>query len=217
MIGYDRCSIDGCCEIIGIAGNIGAGKSVVSRILRCNGFIVYDCDKEASDIMNYDEKLRLHLIEILGQECYTDKGNVNKRYVSSQIFNDEEIRNKVNAVVHEAVRNDFMRIASKNNEKVFVESAIMASSGLDKLCRQIWVVEASETTRLKRVMLRNNLSEKEVMSRMETQRGELSKLPEDKVVIIENDDNSIMLRQVLKLAFGKVEAMCFEIPLQDGI
>lgn len=203
----------GSCEIIGIAGNIGAGKSVVSRILRCNGFFVYDCDQEASSLMNGNETVQSKLIEILGDKCYTDDGNIDKRYVSSKIFSDDVLRGKVNSVVHEAVRAHFLGKAQEERGKVFVESAIMSTSGLDKICREIWFVDASERTRLTRVMLRNNLSENEVRGRMETQKGELSSLPADKVVIIENDDNSLVLERVLGIAFNNPESECFELPL----
>lgn len=203
------------CEIIGIAGNIGAGKSIVSRILRCNGFFVYDCDREAASLMNGSEDLQAKLIEILGYSCYQDDGSLDKRYVSSKIFNDDILRSRVNSVVHEAVRNHFMTKAGERCGKVFVESAIMSTSGLDKMCAEIWFVDASEEIRLRRVMLRNSLSEKEVMERMETQRMELSRLPSEKVVIIENDDDSRLLERVLRLAFNNPESIDFEIPLHD--
>lgn len=202
------------CEIIGIAGNIGAGKSIVSRILRCNGFHVYDCDMEASSLMNHDYSLRTSLKEILGEECYQADGSLDKAYVSSKIFCDEYIRGRVNKVVHEAVRNDFRRLANEKGGKIFVESAVMVTSGLSEICDSIWLVNASVETRLRRVMLRNNMSEQEVRGRMAAQSGELSGLPREKVVVIENDEGSEVLGRVLQLALPFAESECFEFSLQ---
>lgn len=201
------------CEIIGIAGNIGAGKSIVSRILRCNGFVVYDCDMQASILMNGSNELRRKLAAILGNECYLSDGNLNRTFVSSRIFSDESLRREVNSLVHTAVKDDFIKVASLQVGKIFVESAVMATSGLDKLCNRIWVVEASKKNRLKRVMSRNNLTEKEVLDRMNTQKREISSLPAEKVVIIDNDDNTAVLEKVLRLAYDHVESVCFEISL----
>ena len=56
--------------VIGIAGGIGAGKSVVSRVLRSKGHEVYDCDSEArrmmeaSDLLKDDIAARLGLLHI---------------------------------------------------------------------------------------------------------------------------------------------------------
>lgn len=200
------------CEIIGIAGNIGAGKSVVSRILRCNGYTVYDCDREASVLMIADELLRMRLTDILGEMCYQPDGSLNKAYVAEKIFSSSEHREKVNSVVHEAVRNDILsQAARKGKGKLFVESAIMATSGLDRLCSAIWVVDAPEDVRLRRVMLRNGMTEEDVRARMETQRGELALLPEDKVVVVHNDDSSKVLNEVIHLVDPNVESQSFEI------
>lgn len=202
------------CEIIGIAGNIGAGKSVVSRILRCNGFTVYDCDREASLLMVMDLSLRRKLSEILGEECYLSDGRLNKAYVSEKIFSETGYRERVNGVVHEAVREDFLRIAALTSGKVFVESAIMTTSGLDKLCDRIWIVDAPEDVRLRRVMSRNGMSEGEVRNRMESQQGELSLLPVDKVEIVRNDDVSGVLGRVLGLVWPEMESEKFEITMR---
>ncbi len=211
MISDGRNDVVSGCEIIGIAGNIGAGKSVVSRILRCNGYTVYDCDREASVLMVADEMARLRLMDILGETCYLSDGSLNKPYVSEKIFSSEEDRENVNRVVHEAVRNDIARIARNRSGKMFVESAIMATSGLDKLCSRIWVVDAPEDVRLRRVIKRNGMTETEVRKRMESQRGELSLLPKEKMVMVVNDDTSAMLGKVIHLAGADEESQSFEI------
>lgn len=215
MFSFVRHNGDKGIRIIGIAGNIGAGKSVVSRILRCNGFIVYDCDREASLLMNNDEALRLSLEKILGKDCYLPDGSLNKTYVSSKIFCDDALRCSVNEVVHEAVRNDFMKMATHAGNELFVESAVMSTSGLCDICDGIWLVAASEETRLRRVMLRNNMPEQEVRKRMDSQAGEIAALPSEKVVVIENDQGSEVLRRVLQLALPLAEPEYFEFYLQS--
>ncbi len=93
------------CELIGITGGIGSGKSVVSRILRLNGEMVYDCDTEARRIMETDEAVIGQLRALLGEEAYTSDGHLNKPHVA-RIFTDATLRNAVNAIVHAAVRHD---------------------------------------------------------------------------------------------------------------
>ncbi len=201
-------------EIIGIAGFIGAGKSVVSRILRCNGFCVYDCDYEAAVLMNTNKNLRDALYEIIGEMCYDSNGKLNKKHVAEKIFSDTEIRNRVNQAVHSSVKRDFLRFANTRYGKVFIESAILTTSGLDRVCDEIWLVDAPEALRVHRVMTRNSLSEKEVRDRMEVQKNELTFLPKDKIVIIENHDNSQTLEKVVSLAFGETTSSRFEFFLQ---
>lgn len=190
---------------IGITGGIGSGKSVVARIVRSNSFPVYDCDSEARRIMEKDPAVAQQLKAILGEECYDEGGNLNRPYVASKIFGNPEYREAVNKVVHSAVRNDFIRFAERARGKVFVESAILGSSGLADLCDEIWLVEAPEEERISRVKLRNGLSEEAVKERMAAQISEMESLPNEKIRHIDNADNAALLANVLPLIAGEVQ------------
>ena len=121
------------CEkcIIGITGGIGAGKSVVSRILRLKGYWVYDCDLEAKILMDQDMDVRNALKELFSESIYLEDGTLDRKLMADKIFSDENIRNYVNRIVHSAVKSDFISRAGRNGSPVFVESAILHTSGLD--------------------------------------------------------------------------------------
>lgn len=186
--------------IIGITGGIGSGKSVVSRVLRLNGLMVYDCDSEAKILMENDTQLKAGLRNVLGPETYLNNGHLNKPLISSKIFSDKETRQKVNALVHEAVRKHFLIKASQCHGKVaFCESAILASSHFDQLCSKIWLIEAPEKVRVERVKFRDNHTEEEIMLRIASQQKEFDVFPEDKLIRICNDGTSPLLPHILQL------------------
>lgn len=189
--------------LIGIAGGIGSGKSVVSRILRLKGFRVYDCDTRAKQLMTESESLRKEIVRIAGEEAYSADGSLNRKFLSECLFSNQEVRRDINLVVHRAVRDDVESFAAATEEDapVFVESAIMAESGLAESCDAIWLVTAPETVRIDRVMKRNGLSHQEILNRIEAQKKETEKLMEcgKRIVMIENDDNSSLLSQLAKL------------------
>ncbi len=189
-----------------ITGGIGSGKSVVSRILRLNGFKVYDCDSEARRIMEMDLGVMEQLIEILGEESYHSVGGVeenrraiNRPFIASKIFNDDELRNAVNRVVHKAVREDVVRFARECETIAFCETAIPATSKMEAMCESIWLVTASERERIERVVKRNGLSRTEVESRIATQKEEFSKLDEKKTHVIMNGKDNLILPCIFNL------------------
>lgn len=187
-------------RIIGLTGGIGSGKSVVSRILRLNGYTVYDCDSEASHIMNQDESVREKLIDIMGIQCYQENGILNRCYVASKLFNDDSIRAKVNAVVHEAVKEELLNLVRKSpDDIVFCESAILATSGIDRQCYSIWIVDAPESLRIERVMARNGLSRKQVLERIRTQQNELNSLNAPSIEFIDNSGCQSVVAEVKAL------------------
>ena len=193
--GFPVCDFDR--KTVGITGGIGSGKSVVSRILRCNGYSVYDCDREAKILMNQDAEIVRSLREIAGDEVYSNDGFLNRKYLAERLFADVELRLKVNALVHEAVRNDLKRCKEHLNGIFFIESAIMSTAGIDDLCDEIWLVEADENTRITRVKSRDNLSIDEIKKRIESQKNEFDRLPETKTVRILNDGDSGLIIEIL--------------------
>ena len=189
---------DDCCTI-GITGGIGSGKSVVSRILRCNGYKVYDCDSEAKRIMVDDPGVKKHLREIAGEYVYNASGFINRKYLADLIFANRELLNKVNGVVHAAVRKDFERFRAENKGIVFIESAILVTGKLTGYCEKIWLIEAPLTIRIERIMTRDHLSREEIMKRIETQSQEFESLPADRTIILHNDGEKPLLDKVFEL------------------
>lgn len=184
--------------VIGITGGIGAGKSVVSRILRLKGYPVYDCDSEARSLMESSEEILAALQGRFGEECILECGGLNRGYIASRVFNDAEELTWLNALVHGAVREDVRdwveAHASAGKEILFVESAILYTSGLDKMCDRIWLVTAPEELRLERAMQRGGASEEDLRRRIESQRMEFDALPAGKVSEIENSCASLLDR-----------------------
>lgn len=192
--------------VICIAGGIGAGKSVVSRILRLRGYEVYDCDLEARRLMEGESSLRQRLCQIAGSDIYDSEGRLDRYVMSSRLFGDESIRREVNSCVHEAVRRDITDRKDRCADSLmFVESAIPVTSGLDRMCDMIWLVDAPVDVRIARVMARNAIPRHAVLSRIESQKGEeaeIRKLGDSgriRVAVIGNDGRASLMGQVITL------------------
>ena len=183
-------------RVIGITGGIGSGKSVVSRVLRCNGFNVYDCDSEAKRLMTNDLQLREALINELGENIYLKDGNLNKQKLSQLLYTDKHVRNFINKNVHSAVRRDLKEKIDSSSDFFFIESAILATGGITSICEAIWLVRSEVNERIKRVELRDGLSKEEIQRRFLAQQEELSLLPGNKVKIIKNDIHSSLINQI---------------------
>lgn len=184
---------------IGITGGIGSGKSVVARVLRCNGFPVFDCDTEAKILMHRDVGLVESLKKGLGEEIYHPDGTLNRDLLSGKLFSDKEVRSFVNKIVHHAVREEIKSRRRKVKGRFFIESAILATGGIAGMCDSIWVITAPRDEKLLRIGKRDGLRVNEIESRMKAQEKELEMLPETGVVVIENDNRHAILPEILKL------------------
>lgn len=158
---------------LGITGGIGSGKSFVSRCLK-EGFSVqvYDTDREAKRLMLEHEGIRADLIALLGEEVYTAAG-LNKPLLAAYIFSSPENAQKVNAIVHPRVKEDFRNWAFRQEragcQLVGVESAILFESGFDREVDKTLTVSAPLELRIARVMERDRVGREQVLERITAQ------------------------------------------------
>ena len=121
---------------IGLTGGIGSGKTTIAQWFQEKGIPVYNSDFEAKKLMNENEDLIQQLIELFGDETYKN-GEYNRSYVASKVFNDKELLNQLNAVVHPAVFKHFDEwLDNQNSSFVVKEAAILFESGSYKDCRR---------------------------------------------------------------------------------
>ena len=161
---------------IGITGGIGSGKSVVSRMLRLRGYDVYDCDLEAKRIMDESEEVLKALNGRFGDEVCAAGGPINRPQLARHVFSSDQHRLWLNSLVHRLVKDDVRgwrgRLRQAGREVCYVESAILASSGLAAMCDEVWLVTAPEEERIARVMARDGADEKHIRERIRSQQQE---------------------------------------------
>jgi dephospho-CoA kinase len=180
---------------IGITGGIGSGKSLISRIVECIGYPVFYSDIEAKIILDTDEDIKSKMIFLFGKEIYTF-GKLNRVLLSKILFSDKSLIEKVNSIVHPKVRLKFDEWALKTKKKiVFNEAAILFETGSYLNFDRTILVIAPVEVRINRVMLRDNISKDQIISRINNQW-----LDEDKInlatYIILNDGIEAILNQI---------------------
>ena len=154
---------------IGVTGGIGSGKSTVCELLRDRGVAVYDSDSRAKQLMAESEALREQLIAAFGAECYNAEG-LNRAFLASKVFGNEEALQQLNSIVHPAVRADFQMWAEQQRSPyVVLESAILFEAGFETEVDATLAVMAPMPMRLERTMARDGVDKESVMRRMEHQ------------------------------------------------
>ena len=188
-------------KIIALSGGIGAGKSVVSKILRVMGYSVYDCDSEAKKIMSSDTELHELLCRHIHPQAVVG-GHINNSIIAETVFDNPDSLRKLNSLVHAAVFADLELWRAEQgrlgHSPLFVESAITHSSGLIDIVDEEWRVEAPLRQRIERVANRSRLSEEQIVKRIEAQKSD-EIIDPSKTHIIYNSDQDFLLPQIYKL------------------
>lgn len=189
-----------------ISGGIGCGKSVVSRMVAALGFPVYDCDTRAARIMDEDEAIKARIAEQIHPEVLHPDGSIDRKRLAGIVFADYEALQRLNAIVHAAVRSDVRRWSEmQTSARCFVETAILYQSGLDRMVDDVWEVDAPLDLRIERVMKRNGIGREEVISRISSQERFVTKSRHACISILVNDGFEPLLPQVENLLGARIE------------
>lgn len=180
---------------IGLTGGIGSGKSVVARMLSGLGIPVYDSDSEAKRLTLEDDFIREKLIALLGPDVFRD-GSLNKPLLSSYLFSSAENTQRINAIIHPRVKEDFRSWAEQQHATILaIESAILIEAGFSTEVDEVVLVYAPEEVRIERTMQRDDLTRKAVESRISRQLSDEEKKRQADFIII-NDGVEPLIPQI---------------------
>lgn len=156
---------------LALTGGIGSGKSYVARqMTQMLGIPVYDSDNEARRLMEKSSQLRQSLTELAGKQIYDGQGNLRREEFASWLFSSRENTEKVNAIVHPAVIEDFLNWSERQASGIVaIESALVKESGLNHVVDKVIRVDAPLETRIRRAMARDNATREQIMARIDRQ------------------------------------------------
>ncbi|MDP9080585.1 MAG: dephospho-CoA kinase [Bacteroidota bacterium] len=186
---------------IGLTGNIGSGKTTVSKVFELLGIPVFYADDAAKKVMVNDPILIEAIKATFGKSSYFEDGSLNRKYIANVVFNDADELIKLNALVHPATFRAFDEwVMTVNNDAPYVlkEAALLFESDSYKMCDYSIMVQSPLGTRIQRVMKRDNLTRAEVEGRNAKQFTEERKSGLADYIII-NDEVQLVIPQVLKL------------------
>jgi dephospho-CoA kinase len=184
---------------VGITGGIGSGKSTVCKIFKLIGIPVFEADQVAKTLINTDEKISTELKLLFGNNIYDSSNKLNTKMLADLIFNDESLLEKVNNLVHPAVRNEFILWHQKQNSKYTVhEAAILFESGFYKMMDFTILVSAPEVTRIERVVKRDKIPVELVETRIRKQWNDEDKRKLASIELV-NDNKHLLIPQILEI------------------
>ncbi|MCR4567719.1 MAG: dephospho-CoA kinase [Pseudobutyrivibrio sp.] len=168
-------------KFIGITGGIGAGKSTVLSLLKEN----FNCkvllaDEVAAELMTP------------GHQCFDDvvalswpssiravDGTIDRSLMAKYMFEDDNLRKQVNAIVHPAVEKEVLNQVelekSKHNiEYFFLEAALLIECGYGKLVDEMWYIYATKEVRIQRLIESRGYSKERIENTLSVQRSDAS-------------------------------------------
>lgn len=171
---------------VGITGGIGSGKTTIANLFALHFSIpIYIADTKAKELVANNKQLQQEIVALLGEEAFVE-GRYNTAFVAQEVFSNKEKLDKLNAIIHPYVQQDFLQWKqSQQAPYVIKEAAILFESGSYRDCDFIIMVTAPLEERIKRVMLRDKIDRETVEKRIKNQWNDEKKI-ELSTFVIEN-------------------------------
>ncbi len=188
--------------VIGITGGVGAGKSSVLDMLDAGS----DCriiiaDEVAKKIQEPGQACYNDIVSLLGKEVLSNDGKIDRVKMAGLIYENEELREKVNGLIHPAVNRYIEEIiaeerAAKKREFLFIEAALLIECGYGRICDELWYVYAPVEVRKKRLLETRGYSIEKSEAIMKSQLGEVE-FRQNCAEVIDNGGTQEELKEVL--------------------
>lgn len=175
---------------LGLTGSIGTGKSTVSKYFKELGFPVIDADAGARAVVEPGQPGLAAVIEHFGEEYVFPNQTLNRKKLAGLIFSNKPAREVLNQILDAHIRQWIMAQIEKyeaaGHQLIVLDIPLLYENSYEAVCDEIMVIYVSETTQLKRLMQRDNLTESEATDRVLSQMNITRKAAKADVVI----DNS---------------------------
>lgn len=216
-------------EVIGITGGVGAGKSAILEYLEKNYKVKnLIADQIAHKLMKPGTECYEKLLRILPAEVYQeDNETIDRTVLAQQLFASEELREKVNGIVHPAVK-EFIKSQIAEQEKMgtldylIIEAALLIEDHYDEICDELWYIYTSSECRKKRLMETRGYSAEKVEQIFNSQLPEEVYRQKCQVIIDNNGTREETFYQIAQIMKSKGDTKRMEqqlngVPLVFGL
>ncbi len=191
----------GCVPVIGLIGDIGAGKSELARAFRERGAVVIDADAVGHELLS-EPHVRDQIVERFGTAVLGTASPrpaaaapaIDRRALGAIVFRDADALRDLESIIHPPMRRVFESTIERQAAGDFagdarcivLDAAILLEAGWDDLCDRVVYVAAPLADRLERVASQRGWTPGVLLAREAAQWAAESKRARADLVI-END------------------------------
>ena len=206
---------------VGLTGGIGSGKSEVSRRLGQHGAAVIDADLIAREVVEPGTPGLGQLAAVFGPEVLLPDGRLDRPRLGQLVFADDDLRAKLNAIVHPLVHERTRQLEHEAAAAVgpagivLNDVPLLAENQLQANFDTVIVVDAPDDQRLQRLIATRGMTAEHARERMAAQAGRDERLAIADIVIDNSGTLSDLDAQVARV-WAVLRDLAGRSPRSDG-
>lgn len=193
--------------VIGVAGGIGSGKSLVASMLEDLGAVVISADQATADLLRQAEiieRIEAHF----GSDVLKDSGQIDREALGRRVFSEPRERRWLEGLLHPLIdqrRQEQMAAcrADPSVRAIVLDAPLLFEVGLDAQCDAVIFVDSRWDIRVERVAGSRGWSEEKLFEREKNQKP-LDWKRERSDYIINNSTDLADCRQQVEAVFSRI-------------
>jgi dephospho-CoA kinase len=177
-------------KTIAITGGIGSGKSTFCSKLKEKGFKIHSSDEQVAKIYKNPDKKFVTYLRTIGLSKSISKKNIDKRIISKIIFENKQIRKKLELYIFKIVRKKRSDFIKKEKQKktrlIFIDIPLLFENNLEKQFNKVISIIASKRVRLKRLKKTRKMTENQFKNITRSQTSDVIRKNKSDYVIYNN-------------------------------
>ena len=177
-------------KTIAITGGIGSGKSTLCTKLKEKGYKIHSSDEQVAKIYKNSDKKFVTYLRTIGLSKSISKKNINKKIISKIIFENKQIRKKLELYIFKIVRkkrSDFIKQEKEKKTKlIFIDIPLLFENKLEKQFNKVISIIASKEVRLKRLKKTRKMTETQFKNIIRSQTSDVIRKKKSNYVIYNN-------------------------------
>lgn len=161
--------------VVGIAGGIGSGKTVVSDRFRSLGIEIADADVASRRVVEPGQPALNMIAERFGADVLLSGGTLNRSVLRERVFQDASERRWLESLLHPLI-NRWIRDVLEAAPSPYAMLVNPLMRQRDPRADRILVVDVPEETQIERAMARDGVAESQVRAILASQLDRCSRL-----------------------------------------
>ena len=188
-------------KIICLTGGIASGKSSAAMLLESLGAKVIDADKLGhrsyqKGTLTYDK-----LVKAFGSKIIRSDGEIDRKILGAIVFKEKKLLRQLTDIVWPSIRlmaeREIEALKKTDKESTIVfEAAVLIEAGWETIGTETWVIEVNPEVAIKRVLLRDKISQSEAQARINSQLTNRERAAKADKIITNNDSTEEFLQKV---------------------
>lgn len=158
-----------------LTGGIGSGKSTIAALFVEQGAFLVDADAISRSLMEPGEAVLARTVAEFGEHLLNEDDRLNRPALARIVFNDEQARLRLNAIVHPAIRERAAQLVERAQSDpgfsgiILEDIPLLVESGDPSAFDGVVVVRTPLATRLQRLVSSRGMSEEDARARIAAQ------------------------------------------------